>query len=180
MDNFYLREVEVSDKDIIIDYIREFYLYNSQINGTGRLQDFITPELEDFTSWYNKIRQDEKSVLPKKTYLFIRRKDNRLIGMSNIRKFQDLKDYKFGHIGYSIRPTERNKGYGKLQYYLDLIELSKMGWNYCIMNCLKDNKSSQKIIQSMCGTKIYEIDNKEYYKVDIDKAVKEFKDLLSD
>ena len=175
MDNLYLREVLLSDKEMIIDYIREFYIYNSQINGVARLQDYITLQNENFTAWHKKIKQEENEKLPKKTYLLIRKFDNKLIGMSNIRLYKDLKNYKYGHIGYSIRPTERNKGYGKLQFYLDLMELSKLGWNYCIMNCNKNNKYSKKIIISMYGTKKYEKDNEEYYEVDIKKAIEAYK-----
>ena len=174
MDDLYLKEVLLSDKEIIIDYIREFYFYNSQINGVARLQDYITLENENFIEWFNKIKQEENAEFPQKTYLFVRNHDHKLIGMSNIRQYQDLKDYKYGHIGYSIRPTERNKGYGILQYYLDLIELSKIGWNYCIMNCNKNNIYSKKIIISMCGTKKYEIDNEEYYEVNIKSAINKF------
>lgn len=175
MDNLYLREVLLSDKEMIIDYIREFYIYNSQINGVARLQDYITLQNENFTAWYKKIKQEENEKLPKKTYLLIRKFDNKLIGMSNIRLYKDLKNYKYGHIGYSIRPTERNKGYGKLQFYLDLMELSKLGWNYCIMNCNKNNKYSKKIIISMYGTQKYEKDDEEYYEVDIKKAIEAYK-----
>lgn len=46
---------------------------------------------------------------------------------------------------YSIRPTERNKEYGKIQYYLDLVELSNKGLDYCLMNCNKNNLYSKKI-----------------------------------
>lgn len=175
MNGLYLKEVMLNDKEIIIDYIREFYFYNSKINGVGRLQDYITLENENFIEWYNKIKKEENDELPKKTYLLMRKKDSKLIGMSNLRLYKDLKDYKYGHIGYSIRPTERNKGYGKIQYYLDLVELSNKGWDYCIMNCNKNNLYSKKIIISMHGSKKYEIDDEEYFEVDIKKAIKDFK-----
>jgi predicted acetyltransferase len=122
---------------------------------------------EDFEAWFNKISQEEKNDFPKICYCFIRKNDNKLIGMVNIRMVQDLKDYKYGHIGYSIRPTERNKGYGKIQFYLALKELEKNNITQCQMNCENNNDISRKIIQSLGGVFEKNIENEEYYTLDV-------------
>lgn len=33
-----------------------------------------------------------------------------------------------GNIGYGIRPTERRKGYNKMNLYLGLIEAKRLDW----------------------------------------------------
>lgn len=56
----------------------------------------------------------------------MRKSDNRILGIINIR--HALNDYLLtygGHIGYSIRPSERQKGYGKIQLLLALKNAKK-------------------------------------------------------
>jgi len=77
--------------------------------------------------------------------------------------------YKYGHIGYSIRPTERNKGDGKIQMYLALKELEKVGIETCQINCENNNNISRKVINSLGGVFEKSIDNEEYYLIDIKK-----------
>ncbi len=176
MDRFYLEKVSTNRKYEIIEYIREFYKYNSRINGVGRLQDFVTEEDENFDEWIRKIEDEESASLPKFCYLFIRCSDNKLIGMTNIRMSNDLGDYEFGHVGYSIRPTERNKGYGKMQFYLALQELRKNNIHICQMNCNSDNAISRNVIQSLGGSFEKNIDDEEYYLINVEEALNNNRD----
>ena len=171
MEQFYLEKVTKIRKIEIIEYIKEFYENNSKINGVGRLQDYVTQEKEEFDKWYEKIKKEENDELPKMCYLLIRKKDNKLIGMSNIRMTQNLKDYKYGHIGYSIRPTERNKGYGTIQFYITLKELQKNNIKECIMNCEKGNQKSKSIIKSLGGILKSTNNQEEYYTINIEKSI---------
>lgn len=173
MEQFYLEKVTLERKNEIINYIKEFYKYNSNINGVGRLQDFVNQEKEEFEMWFSKICKETKSDFPKICYIFIRKNDNRLIGMVNIRMTSNLKEYPYGHIGYSIRPTERNKGYGKLQFYLALKEMQKYKIDICQMNCEKNNKGSKSIIKALGGKLEKRIDDEEYYLIDIKKSIKD-------
>jgi predicted acetyltransferase len=50
--------------------------------------------------------------VPAYTYFYVREDDNKIIGMINIRlALNDFLRNEGGHIGYCVRPTERNKGY---------------------------------------------------------------------
>lgn len=171
MEQFYLEKVTLNRKQEIIDYIKELYKYKSRINGVGRLQDFINQDQEDFEGWFDKIKKEEKAELPRVCYLFIRKNDNKLIGMINIRMTENLKDYLYGNVGYSIRPTERNKGYGKIQFYLALKEMKKNKINNCIMCCKEDNEESRKVIKALGGVFKEKIDIEEYYLLDIEKSI---------
>ena len=96
-------------KQKAIDFINEFYTYNSNINGTGGLQRY----LDNYEGWLEKLeedynRQPSEEKVPARTYFFVRESDNKIIGMINIRLALNEKLKKFGgNIGYSIRPTER-------------------------------------------------------------------------
>lgn len=173
MEKFYFEEVTKKRKDDIIEYIREFYKYNSRINGVGRLQDYVTENNENFDKWFTAIKKEENEELHKKCLLFIRLSDNKLVGMVNIRLCLDLKDYPYGNIGYSIRPTEHNKGYGKIQFFLALNELKNNNINECQMNCENNNDISRKIIIDFGGKFKKSIDNEEYYLLDVLESIKE-------
>ena len=173
MDKFYLEKVTQKRKNDIIEYIREFYKFGSRINGVGRLQDYVTEDNENFDDCFKKIEKEENEELHKTCFLFIRENDDKLIGMLNIRICEDLKDYPYGHIGYSIRPLERNKGYGKIQFFLALEELKKNNIKICQMNCESSNDASRKVILSLGGVFEKNIDCEEYYLIDICKTIKE-------
>ena len=58
-----------------------------------------------------------------------------------------------GNIGYSIRPSERYKGYGKQQLLLGLdYAKSVIGLKRVLITCVNTNVASRKIILA-CGGK---------------------------
>jgi predicted acetyltransferase len=56
-----------------------------------------------------------------------------------------------GHIGYEIRPSERQKGYGKQALALVLPEAKKIGLSKVLITCDDNNLGSIKIIESNGG-----------------------------
>lgn len=69
-----------------IDFINEFYEYNSNISGTGGLQRY----LDNYDGWLEKLEEDYKRIpneerVPAKTYFLVRESDNKIVGMINIR-----------------------------------------------------------------------------------------------
>ncbi len=56
-----------------------------------------------------------------------------------------------GNIGYSIRPTERRKGYNKINLYLGLIEAKKLGLDRVMLDCDVNNIASDKTMQALGG-----------------------------
>lgn len=161
-----------------IEYIQEFYEYNSEINGTGGLQRY----LEDYDGWLKKLEEDRNRIpneekVPAETYFLVREKDNKIVGMVNIRLALNEKLRKFGgNIGYSIRPNERRKGYNKVNLYLALLVCKKQGIKEVLMDCDKNNIASAKTIQALGGTLIREYYDEENakcivqdYKIDLER-----------
>ena len=113
------------------------------------------------------------------TFFLIRINDNKIIGMINIRLALNEKLSKFaGHIGYSIRPTERRKGYGKINLYLALQECQKFGLKSVMLACDKHNIASAKTIQAFDAELEREFFDDEmyhcvqqHYWIDVDKAI---------
>lgn len=56
-----------------------------------------------------------------------------------------------GHIGYGIRPSERRKGYNKINLYLALKEAKKIGLDRVMIDCAAFNIASDKTIQAFGG-----------------------------
>lgn len=165
-----------------IDYINEFYKYGSQINGVGGLRKY----LDNYDKWLQKLDDDKNSSIseehvPAETFFLVRTLDDKIVGMINIRLALNEKLKKFGgHIGYSIRPTERNKGYNKINLYLGLLFCQKHEIREVFMDCDKDNVASAKTIIALGGKLVREYYDDENahcivqdYIIDVSKAIKD-------
>jgi len=61
-----------------------------------------------------------------------------------------------GNIGYSIKPTERKKGYNKINLYLALKFCKEKGLSEVLLDCDYDNLGSASSIISLGGKLIKE------------------------
>lgn len=135
------------------EFIQEFLEYNSEINGTGGLNRY-----DDYDEWLLKLEEDldlpniPEEKVPASTYFLIKESDNKIIGMINIRhKLNEFLLNEGGHIGYSIRPTERKKGYGTIMLKLALQKCRELNLNRVLITCDKINIASAKVIQNNSG-----------------------------
>lgn len=157
MEKFYLEIPSIQRKDDIIDYINEFVVYDSDLNGMGSLDkilDGLTFE-EALTRCLNMQNEEYARSMHRaqtKTFLLIRENDNRLIGTISVRWNLPKEMVPFGgNIGYGIRPTERRKGYNKINLYLGLFEARKVGLSKIILSCDVDNLGSSKTMVALGG-----------------------------
>lgn len=164
-----------------IEFIQEFYEYNSEINGVGGLNRF----LDNYENWLIKLQEDRYRIpneqkVPAETFFLVRENDNKIVGMINIRLSLNEKLRKFGgNIGYCIRPKERQKGYNKINLYLGLLCCQKHGIKEVLMDCDKNNIASAKTMKSLGGKLIREYYDEENVKcivqdyiIDVDEAIK--------
>ena len=169
-----------------IDFINEFYEYNSEINGTGGLQRF----LDNYPGWLLKLKEDENRIpneekVPAVTYFLVRESDNKIVGMINIRLALNERLRKYaGHIGYCIRPTERRKGYNKINLYLGLKVCQQHNIKEVFMDCDSDNIASSKTMQALGGVMTREYFDDEFskcmvqdYIFDVDKCLESTRDV---
>ena len=87
-----------------------------------------------------------------------------MVGICNIRHHlnQEFLVHIAGHIGYSIHPNERRKGYAKEQLPLALQEAKTLGINRVLITAADWNIGSQKTILANGGV----LENTYYDKVD--------------
>ena len=115
----------------------------------------------NYEEWLQKLENDldfeniKPGRVPASTYFLLRKSDNKILGIINIR--YELNEYLAnygGNIGYSIRPTERRKGYGKKQLILGLEKCSEIPLEKVLITCRENNRKSARVIEG-CGG-IYE------------------------
>lgn len=96
----------------IIEYRQEFLDAGDSMDGTGPLRR--TPNPEEYIricSEYENPLKVPARLVPATQFLFLRKSDNKLVGMIQVRhRFNDYLEKYAGHIGYSVRPSERRKG----------------------------------------------------------------------
>lgn len=189
MENFYLEKPSLKRKEEIIEYLKELDTYNSDINGIEMLYKIY--EGYPFDEVLNNCLKRENEEYSKKinkcaikTFLLIRKKDNRIIGAINIRWNLPESMKKFsGNIGYGIRPTERRKGYNKINLYLGLIEAKKVGLEKIMLVCSSDNIGSNKTLLALGGILVREeIDPSDgeltkIYHFDVDDCIKNYREV---
>ncbi|MGN1297465.1 MAG: GNAT family N-acetyltransferase [Clostridia bacterium] len=141
-------------KKQVEEYLQEF-LDNGEyeIAGDGGLD-----RIKNFDEWLRKVQNDlseeniEDNRIPATLYLTVRKSDNKIVGNLQIRhKLNEALLNYGGHIGDSVRPSERRKGYATEQIRLALEECKKLGIDNVLMDCDKNNIESAKSIQNNGG-----------------------------
>lgn len=188
METFYLETPSLERKNEIIDYINEFAEHKSDINGTGSLDKILDgytfeQALESCLNMQYEEYAKKFGRCPGKTFLLIRKNDNKIIGTINVRWNLTEKVKQFGgNIGYGIRPTERRKGYNKMNLYLGLIEAKKIGLDKVMLDCDIENLGSSKTMEALGGklerTEIDPYDGilTSVYWINVDEALEKYKD----
>ena len=150
MEKIILVKPDLSYADEIIKYKEESLKESPIINGSAGLDRLSS--IEDWLEELNKRSCEDtvpEGLVPSSTYLGIREKDNYIVGMIDIRHY--LNEYLTqvgGNIGYSVRKTERNKGYAKQMLKLALEKCKELKIKKVLITCNEDNIASEKVILS--------------------------------
>ena len=157
----YIEKIKDFKKEI------EFSSSEYKFEGCASLQDF-----DDINEWLRKLeRYSNKDTCPKdkvpsSLYLYID-DNNNIVGMIDIRHHIDhpILSLFGGHIGYSIRPSERGKGLGTLMLKDALNKCKELGIKKILITCNKDNIASEKVIIKNGGIFEKIVENEgSYYK----------------
>ena len=181
MERFYFEVPTIDRKQDAIDFLKEFKDYGSNMHGTG---GFYRYHPDNYEGWLEKlevdrIREVNEDHVPSETFFLVRENDKRLIGMINIRLALNEMLRKYGgNIGYSIRPTERGKGYNNINLYLGLKFCNKHNIEEVLLDADLDNPASWKTMEAMGGVRIREYFDAEHdhtmtvdYTINVKKAL---------
>ncbi len=142
--------------DQVWAYRQECLDVGSSMDGCGplRFNEDVKQWLADVVSYTDPATVPEGKVQATQ-FLGVRGSDGKLVGMVQVRHyFNEYLEKYAGHIGYSVRPGERRKGYAKEMLRLTLTFCKKIGLNKVLISCEPDNPGSRRTILANGG--IYE------------------------
>ena len=145
--DFDFRKMDKKDGKIVMEYRQEFLKENDVIKGTKHLEKY-----DNFQDYCNNLKVAKTGEPEMSQYLYIRKSDDKLVGMAIIRhELKESNENIGGHIGLGIRPSERGQGYGDLMLKQAIKVCSKMGIKTILMTCNKKNLPSIKNIKKNGG-----------------------------
>lgn len=143
--------------DQVWAYRQECLDAGSDMDGCGPLRRMETP-----AEWLAAVRAyaDPAAVPEGKVqatqFLSVRESDGRLVGMIQVRHYLNEYLRSFGgHIGYSVLPSERRRGYAKEQLRLCLSWCKQtLGLDKVLITCEPSNPASRRTVLANGG--VYE------------------------
>ena len=144
----YAREMEA--------YRRSFLEFGGSMDGCGSLRRF--DDIEDWFRQVEALKRPETTppeMVPCSQFIYVREEDDRVVGVIQIRHcFNEYLEKYAGHIGYSVRPDERRKGYATAMLRETLPYCRELGITDVLISCVVGNEGSRKTILNNGG--VYE------------------------
>ena len=157
----YLPEIEVFRRELLED--------GCDISGCGSLE--ATEDMETWLRETEALKNPEtvpEGQVQSTQFLGVRVSDGALVGMLQVRHHIEENDYLrlySGHIGYSVGPGQRRKGYATEMLRQALDYCRGLGLKRVLMTCWPYNEGSKRAIINNGG--IFESERYEPYEDDM-------------
>jgi predicted acetyltransferase len=141
-----------------IEWEKEHRAYKEEWGSSRMIPScFSLDGFESYEAYLEDLAQREKGFgmwLPFSCYFLVN--DDRVLGMLDIR--HELNDFLYrigGNIGYSVRPSERKKGYATFILAEALDKCREIDMEKILVTCDEDNFGSAKVILNNGGVEDY-------------------------
>lgn len=154
--DIYLARPVLGLKEKALEYRREHFQHGEKIICGSELFD----KTESYEEWLSAVTRntDPKTVsenwVVTDTFFALRKSDGRMIGMIDLRHTLNEFLKNLGNCGYSVRPSERRKGYAAKMLNQLLQVAKEAGMKELHISVEKENTASVKVIRKNGG--IYE------------------------
>ena len=140
--------------DEIAAYRQEMIDADSEFDGCFSLKRM--PDIKEYTDycfgWANPAREKDEHGARGTVLLCIRRADMKMVGCMQVHHELNERMAKYtGYVGYSVRPSERRKGYAKQMLAKAKDYLSSFGFKEITVSCIPDNEASRRTIVANGG-----------------------------
>lgn len=143
----------------VMDFRREMLAGHEPFDGCAGLEE--TDSFEEWTDFEERLKKKYgKGYVPSEVFLAVRDSDGLPVGIIDYR--HPLSDFLFrygGNIGYSVRPSERRKGYATQMLGLMLSVCKEYGETSVLITCEKQNEASRRTIIRNGGVLENEVEN---------------------
>ena len=142
----------------VIELKAEFLAMIEEFKAEGRdvIDGIGCIKADDFGNSVRRAKEHVYGVglpegwVPASTYWLVR--DGIPVGTCHLRhELNDFLENYGGHIGYSVRPSQRNKGYGTQILRLAVEKASGLGIERVLVTCDDDNIASVRVIENNGG-----------------------------
>lgn len=153
-EDLFFAEPSMAYAEEITAYREEMLAAESSFDGCLSLKRMPDPKeyVEYCMEWANPSRILKENGARGTVLLCIRKEDNKMVGCMQVHHVLNEQMRTItGHVGYSVRPSERRKGYAtqmlaKAKDYLSSFEFSEIG-----VSCLPENEASRRTILANGG-----------------------------
>ena len=144
-----LKGTHIADID---DFRAELVATGDAMEGCGALKDLSARDWVEHSIKISNPRICPSEHVVTSQFVCFRVSDNRLVGIIKLRHYlNDFLEKYVGHIGYSVRPSERGKGYGTWMLKSLLPFCKEIGLEQVLVCCEIGNVASRKTILSAGG-----------------------------
>lgn len=140
--------------DEIVSYRQEMLEANSSFDGCFSMKRMPNPKdfIEHCAGWADTARELGINGARGNVFLVLRKYDMKMVGCLQVHTvLNDFMQEYTGHIGYSVRPSERRKGYAKRILAYAIKYMDSQGFDEIFISCIPENEASKKTILSNGG-----------------------------
>ncbi|MBY5034146.1 GNAT family N-acetyltransferase [Streptococcus gallolyticus] len=161
-----LRRPSLADKEAILDMVEEFLAQDSRTDG---LWNFAIGETV-YEDWLGANQLQEMGLQGVPAIQFVAFDEDSLpLGFLSLRlRLNDNLLAVGGHIGYSVRPSQRGKGLAKAMLQAALAIAKSKNIKCALLTCHVDNPASRAVILANGGKLENVVDGVERYWIEVE------------